>query len=703
MDTKKFNKIAESLRQYRRADLKDFEQEIGSQPVDALYVDPLPSDGVLETVLSSNTTFLLGRKGTGKSTVFSRAQSQIRKQNRDISIYVDVKTLYDLMGASDAVVKDIANIAPEVLQSHQLRKSFLGSVLSDLIKEIKESCKRLSLLERWLGRKRDFEGMEQSLAALQERVKTGKLTVEEIPILQRVSMKTKERAQHSEKTQAGAEFGGQMSLSDASINSSINAAAIDELLSDDEIYAEYSDAILRSFPYSAIMEEITDLLDEVKMKRLVIFFDDFSELSMLNQQLFVDTVLAPLNNSSDEKIKLKVAGYPGRVYFGTIDPGKIDTICLDFSSLYKNQDIQSAENAAVDYTTRLLSHRFTAFGVNVADYFDPSTPLVDYMRLMFEATFNVPRLMGYLLHYCYRDRIAREQLITPAALRLASKKYYEDILSKYFDRTNRYALEPYERKLDRHNQHELLKTLVSEARDVRRRIVSGEVGGRYFDGLTNPPVSHFTITPKLESILSSLELNFLVTKYHDMRDKDGDDVSVYALYYGLCESERLPWGYPRGRRDDRSYFVQRCFSFNSTLHQFLAKRQTIRCGGCGASFPIDKKEHLAFYKWKCPECSNGTCSVVNLADDYRDEIDKLNHDIMLEEVELDILGVLNDEQEKMRAGEISALIDVTYQLVGRRTSKLQERGLVEKELDCGVSKSMITQRARQLYFQEGKQ
>lgn len=74
MDLDKFAKIAESLRQYRRAELKDFETEVGSKPVEVLYVDPLQGDAILKSVISSNTTFLLGRKGTGKSTVFAKAQ-----------------------------------------------------------------------------------------------------------------------------------------------------------------------------------------------------------------------------------------------------------------------------------------------------------------------------------------------------------------------------------------------------------------------------------------------------------------------------------------------------------------------------------------------------------------------------------------------------------------------------------------------------
>jgi hypothetical protein len=70
------------------------------------------------------------------------------------------------------------------------------------------------------------------------------------------------------------------------------------------------------------------LLDEGELKRVVVFFDDFSELNLLDQRLFVDVVLAPLNNSSNEAVKLKIAGYPGRVYYGKIDLPLISwTLC----------------------------------------------------------------------------------------------------------------------------------------------------------------------------------------------------------------------------------------------------------------------------------------------------------------------------------------------------------------------------------------
>lgn len=703
MDPKLFARIAESLRQYRRADLADFEEDVGAQPVDKLYVDPLPHDGILDMVLSSNTTVVLGRKGTGKSTIFSRAQSVIRERGQNISIYVDVKALYDLLGEAGVPISrfEDSSISEDILREHLLRKTFLSTVLADLVKELRAACERLPLWSKLLGNKKErIEAVRDKLAGLQTKVREGVLADSEIPILRSITRKTEDRSKQTERMEAKAAAQAKVSPTGVSGQARAEVSALEEALADSAVYESYSDAVLRSFPFSSILDQVKDLLGGLKLKRLIIFFDDFSEITWSDQRLFVDTILAPLNNSSDERVKLKIAGYPGRVYYGKIDPGKIDTVCLDFAELYRSRDVQTAELSAVDYTTRLLSHRFEVFGLSIADYFPLRAPIEESMRAMFEATFNVPRLMGYILKYCHQDSVVKGKRITPADIRLASQKYYSEVLSKYFDRRNRYAHEPFERKLDRHNQQELLKAIVSEAREVRRGIAAGEVGGAYFKDIPNPPASHFSVDPSLEKVLASLELNFLLTRYHQMRDKDGRDVSVYALFYGLCESERLPWGYPSGRRDDRSYFVQRCFSFNSAIHEFLAKRQTIRCSRCGAAFPMEKLKDFEFFKWKCPECDDGRCSVVRLSDEYQAEIGQLDEALMLEEVEIEILEILTQEGSKMRAKEISSFMDVTYQLIGKRTAKLQESGLVEKDQEGSIVRSSITQKAKTLYFPE---
>jgi hypothetical protein len=58
---------AQSLKLYRRAELQD--ESTQKSLIRELYVDPLPHDHVFETIMKPHTTFLIGRKGTGKSTV----------------------------------------------------------------------------------------------------------------------------------------------------------------------------------------------------------------------------------------------------------------------------------------------------------------------------------------------------------------------------------------------------------------------------------------------------------------------------------------------------------------------------------------------------------------------------------------------------------------------------------------------------------
>jgi hypothetical protein len=700
MNRDKFARISESLRQYRRAELLDFEEELGQQPVDKLYVDPLPNNAVLKSVLSSNTTFLLGRKGTGKSTVFAKAQCDFRKRKDVLTTYIDVKSLCETIDSSEipACTMDIKDINLGVYKTHIIRKKFLGTILSALLKEIDDVCGKMSIWDKWTSRGRSLDDLKASLKSLQKEVANTVLKIDELPILQKITRSYTNRHQKetSQTTDMGASAG--IVTKNPAIGVQATQSDFDKTLDDKQIYDEYSDVVLRSFPFDQIISEIKTLITDCGLKRVVLFFDDFSELNYLDQRLFVDVVLSPLNNSSNEIIKLKIAGYPGRVYYGRIDPNKVDTICLDFSSIYEATEVQTMEKSAIDYATRLLTTRFDAFNEKIAEYFDPKTPFDQHMRLIFETTFNVPRLMGILLHTCYLDSISKNLPITTSALRLASRKHYENTIIQYFDRMNRYALEPFENKLDRTNQHELLQCIIQEMVTVRRKISDGSLKGTFFDGLTNPPTSHFIINPILCDVLQSLESNFLLSKYKDTRDKEGKTACVYALYYGLTESERLAWGYPPERKY-RAYFQQRCFDFSSYIRLFLSKNKTIKCNTCGKCYSLDQSSSFELYRWQCPECKEGICSIENIGDKYKIEFATLDKELMVEKVELDILNTLVSENKAMRAREISSLMDVTYQLVGKRTEKLRELGLVDKNLGKdNQTRSVITKKARELYF-----
>lgn len=699
MNVNKFFKIAESLRQYRRAELKEFQDELGGNPLDILYVDPLPSDAILNSVLSSTSTFLLGRKGTGKSTVFARAQSELRKDPSIISIYIDVKTLNDVARATEIPIQeDDLGVDPGVYTEHLLRKTFLGDVLAELVRELDNRVEEMSLWDRWQGKKKSLEQVRTRLEVLRSSVKVSGLTEQELPVLRKIATKAKIQTTHQQGSDTAVSVGGSASATDVKIGGKLAHSRFDKTLDDAETYNEYSEVVLRSLPFHDLITEIQDLLDESGLKRVVVFFDDFSELDYLDQKLFVDVVLAPLNNSSNDRIKLKVAGYPGRVYYGKIDPSKVDTVQLDFSALYEDIEVQGMETSAQDYTKRLLETRFEAFGEKMEDYFESQSPPFDYYELLFQSTFNVPRLIGSLLHTCYLDRVSKGLQITPGAIRLAARKYYETVVDQYFDRMNKWAIEPYEAKLDRHNQKSLLQLIVETSRELRASIRKGTVGGAYFKELSSIPTSHFIVNSSIDDVFQSLESNFILSRYKDTRDKDGKPVTVFALHYGLTELERLSWGYPPGRQY-RNYFVQRCFDFTPIVHDFLSKNQTIRCDNCFKNFPMEHLDSIQLYEMRCPSCDDGVCEIVILAEDFEDEVRQLKTELMVEPIELDILNTLNEEDRSMRAGEISSLIDVTYQLVGRRTSKLQDLGYVDKAPgEDGRMRSAITTRSQEIHF-----
>ncbi|GGZ13271.1 hypothetical protein [Shewanella fodinae] len=307
MDMGKFSRVAESLRQYRRAELKDFSSELGSKPLDELYVDALQGDAVLQSVLSSNTTFLLGRKGTGKSTVFAKAQSIFREKRDIVSIYVDVKSICDVLNTSDSYDIDIEShgISKTAYRAHILRKAMLGSIISELLSEIDESCESLSIWDRWKGIKRQYDELKSNLANLRQRVKNAELESHEIPVLQKISRQIRVKRQEeqsltkSNNIKAGAKLG--VDKVSIGVDGSASCSDFDKTLDDLDTYNEYSDVILKSFPFAEIIEEIQSLNKEAGLVRTVVFFDDFSELSFIDQRLFVDVILSPLNNSSNEQ------------------------------------------------------------------------------------------------------------------------------------------------------------------------------------------------------------------------------------------------------------------------------------------------------------------------------------------------------------------------------------------------------------------
>ncbi|MBQ0944319.1 hypothetical protein KAK07_13330 [Ideonella sp. 4Y16] len=688
---KGFNDAAQSLRLYRRADLTDPDK--GNSLIEALYVDPLPEQQIFVTMLRPNTTFLIGRKGTGKSTIFQRLQYELRKVKHQTSAYIDIKTLYE-SSQVDAALTERAQAAVgampreyihRVLLHREFLRQFVLAIKDELSKRVKSTM--WSRVREKVTRSHSelFEALDELLDDASEGRFISVLGIKNLK--QKTSSTSAQKKEMIDGLDVAASASPELRAK-ATNNQSQSTNITNE--------TEFGDVLMHSLDVNELISRLKSLLERLGIRNLYLLIDDFSELPFDAMKTVVDVLLAPLNNWSDEFVKLKIAAYPGRVYYGEIDKTKIDEIHLDLYRLYGLADVTKMEESAIDFTERLVRGRLSHFarGTLPEEYFDGE--LQEIWRTLFFATMGNPRNLGYLMHFLYESHLIYKQRLSRRAISEAARKYYEEKVESYFY-IGKFLHESFNERSSIYSLKELLESIVKRARELRSHdsSVIRQIKGR-------PPTSHFHVPVTQEALLSSLELNFFLTKYFEMSDRDGRKVAVFALNFGLCDKYTISFGRPAGEREFRLYFVERIFDFTALLVAYLAKNQEIQCESCRTKFPIEQLEALRLYGMRCPKCGQGVCTVTNLSKKYAGTIAAVDEALLLPRMELGILQTLAQEGEPMRAGAIASELDCSYQMIGKRGKILANRGLLARdENDDGIRVFSISEEAKSVYFSAG--
>ncbi|QKI88731.1 hypothetical protein [Thiomicrorhabdus xiamenensis] len=685
---KKFHDAVQSLKLYRRAELPGHEDN--AEVVKKLYVDPLPNDYIFETVLRPNTTFIIGRKGTGKSTIFQRLQYELNKDKKKTSAYLDIKTIYESSQVDNSLFEKISSQPSSLPKNEIERILLLKSFIVSLVREIKSELVKRTEGSFWETIKEAFSGnvaeIFEDLDHLLDEIDNDKFV--SVLGVKAVDKTAQDEFSFENETKASAkanltslELGAEARLSeDGKSSSEIN----------------YSDILIKIFNIKDLLIKIKSVLSNLGVRNLYILVDDFSELPEDAMEVVVNLLLAPLNNWSEEFIKFKVAAYPGRIFYGDIDKTKIDEVYLDIFKLYGSSDVSSMEESAIEFVKRLVETRVRVYKAGkVEDYFDTDSDEV--WRVIFYASMANPRIIGYLLHYCHESHLLYNKKIGVRSVQQAARRYYEDKIESYFS-LSRFLHESFGEKSSIYGLKELLEILVSRAKELRQHSSS------VFDAIDGrPPTSHFHVTPAFETILRTLELNFFLTKYYEMSDRDGRKVTVYALNYGLCQKYTISFGRPTGKREFRLYFVERVFDYSPLLQRYMASNQEIICGQCGHKYALEDLDAIKWNKMRCRECTTGVCEVVNLSRKYEEELRQIDRSLLLPETELGILQSLHLEKDGMYAAEIASELDCSYQLVGKRGRFLHDKGLVSRDTNAGGRRVFgITPLAEESYFSDEK-
>ncbi len=681
-----FYQASTSLKLFSRAELND---EKNRSLIEKLYVDPLPNEQVFKTLMASSTTLLIGRKGTGKSTVFQRVQHEIRKgKSNIISAYMDIRNVFE-SSQVDQVTSDRLDLLENALTAEQVQKfllykRFAKTLISEITQELRSQIERSYLSrirERMLGTSDEvFQGLNNLAARLDNP------DYENIEGFVRVGNKSSGKLET--KSTAGLAGGLSASAQNASAKLS-GSVSVEEAASDSKEH-DYSQLLMRVIGINDVIDELKAVLAAVDIKYLYVFLDDFSELPEDAMHVLVDSLISPLSRWS-EFIKFKIAAYPSRVYLGTLDKTKVEELYLDIYGLYGASGVTKMEEKATDFVQRVIERRLNHYcKIAPYEYLDMRSP--EIWRTIFYASAANPRIIGHIMLYAYESNLLYGNKIGVRAIQEAAQRYYEEKVAPYFlsgvyrnsfrERSSVYSLK------------ELLEKIVNRARNIRQEDRTRETHrSRTFS-------SHFYVMQEYEDLLTSLELAFFVTKYFEQSDRTGARVSIYALNYGLCTKYQIGFGRPSERREDRLYFVDRAFDYNAIIRSYINENQEIKCDSCGELFDMQMLPALKMLSMRCPKCQAGSCQVVNLSKRYGDVLSAVVPELLLPEAELGILHTLHSENKVMFAAEIAGELDCSGQLVGRRARNLAERNLVERKQQGQLYKYKITDDAEAAYFSD---
>lgn len=685
----KFHSLVDSLKKCRRADLSDINDD--EDIIEKLYVDPLDNDFVLNSCLKANTTILIGRKGTGKSTIMARVQREIRKDSKKVAIYLDVKTIFEQ--SKTAFPYDSGQyhnlMQREDLEKYLLCKSFLKYVIEQIKVEVKTNSMRFFLAKITSAFGPDKKTFEQEVENIFSEINKDEFI--DIEILKKHNLQKTEK--QSNRNSVGVQVGINSILeSDAKIK-------LDQVENNSEkIDHQIQEILLRCFDPKVIMTSIKNLLEKIGIKYAVICLDDFSEIDEIPMKVFVDTIVSPLNNWSDDFFKFKIAAYPGRIYMGDLDPQKLEQIKLDYYDLFQSTKVTDTQAYAQENVKKLITKRLFYFCKEDASYFFDTSKnqLDDYYKILFEASSGVPRNIGWILWYAYQSSIAKDVKINLRVLELAAEKYYVDSIAPYFSQ-NKFMREPFTVKLEKYHLKDLLDEVIKNSKLNKKEIQVSESKVFSLDK-EKPLSSHFYIDSNFEQFLSALELNFFITKYNEQKDQDSQNVmSFFSLNYGLCVREDINFG----RGSDRKYVIQRRFNYSEAVSKYISSAKQIVCQNnkCNKIHSFEILSNLQMFGMLCPLCRIGTCIVEQVSVDLPIVADE----ILIDEFSLSMMNSLKIEEPQYPTS-LAQEIDTTYQKVTRKGIRLRDLGLIRSEkqtLDINLGERTyyyLTEKARNVYF-----
>lgn len=605
------------------------------------YVDYF---GQLPAVLAESDLLIVGRRGTGKTTLLYRAMVEAMRswrtktnsvaKPRTLGIYVDLSKCQSLEADSDfehfehAVVTEICDAIaeqmmrfwPELAGDPGWFSRLFQAAETRRVGEVKEILSRIATILR--------EGVPRIVD------RSGVVAVKQIDAVSTTDVRG---------------VGG--SLSSAAGGAKLDVNASEQAVESSSIERGSSTQTTYRLLVSDIFRLLADLRDKADLSGIHIFIDEYSALSDELQRRFSTLLRKMLGSHAG--VFVKISAITDKYVLGTsiILQRDLFELSLDLDAyVERSGTLNDAMEGLRDQARAIVTSRLEAYGCPPPeDLFDAPD---DAWTSLSRAAMGVPRTLGIVLQKAW----SRGAQWKPPQIRKTDISYGINYASKAY-----------------------LNQLVGAAREgiaipeVHLEVWNALLGRAQGERSKVPdvPASHFQVLVKHEEMLRLLNMFFLVHLVSKGRTtkKEKSARSLYCFDYGICEEYNL------GYTTHKDVIRQQRFAYDQVLIAFepefrISGDPVYSCPSCGTEY---RESDLMVAGSRLTFCPKDKTDLV------REE--GLPEVASYTEEEVKIIGAIRSASrgDQLYARQIADDVGCYVQKVAKFGEKLDRSGVIDRD------------------------
>ncbi|WP_350578715.1 hypothetical protein [Pseudomonas sp. HY2-MNA-CIBAN-0224] len=648
MDSNLQNNIEDAFNSMLRTDYIPLRDTAKLQRLSRYYVDYF---GYLRQVVGESDQLIVGRRGTGKTTLLYRAliecvhswdpQIESRANKRTLAVYLDLSKCQTL---SDTSAKNFDEF------EHVFVSELVDSIKDELVRNWPDLGTDPNLFQKVFSRNEVKRNSDSAVAL----GKLSSIVLSGVPRSEEEvgprKYKSKDMASNASSHKGG--FGG----SAKGINISSEFGESDSVSYEDEI--ESSRLIKSRLAITDILRVLGELRDACEMSHIVILVDEFSSVTQDLQRRFCTLLRKILGNHSG--VYLKVCAITDNYSLGSsiILQRDIFQLSLDLDAYVERSDnLGSAMDGLRELTNTLVTERLREYTTRpLNDIFeDPAKAWVGLSR----SAMGVPRTVGIALKQAFyrciqsgRSKIRQSDI--EYGIKYATKAYLDQFLGAAGIAIPSYC-------------EDIWGALTDRAIEEKSKV--------------DTTASHFMILQRNEEKLRYLNMFFLVhliTKGRTTK-KEKLSRSLYSFDYGVCLENNLEYG------TDKNTIRQQRFAYDDSLAEFdkyfvKTLEKQFQCTSCSTLYKESDLDVAGQLLAFCPKDRADLREVVT-EDMYRADYT---------EEEIKIIGAIRSSQEedKLLARQIADDVGCYVQKVAKFGEKLEREFVIERKLHDDVGKKI---------------